>query len=432
VSHGGASRADVGERPRLVNQVGLPGTRYYTGVPSAKVSIVRRGLTVLAVLLVAITPPLARAQQQVTPPALPGLRVPPMEPAAPAAPGTRATLPWKVAVDVTLAASPAGLPVLAGDLLVTALRTGEIAAIAVIDGRPRWTATVTLPALLAATPDLAIVAEPDSVSARRLDSGDIAWRVPVEAPARALTAGAAGLVVAGFDSGTVLAWQVASGAVAWRVDAGAGVTHLMATESGAIAGLASGDVVAIASTGGVRWTRTLAGAISALGTGPGAVFAGSTDNYLYKLDADRGAIDWRWRTGGDVVGTPVVAGRVVYFVSLDALLRALDAGNGAQQWKRALASRPLGGPLLLDDAVVVTDVGPVVEGFAAAGGRDRGRLDEAGEFVAPVVAWRDDAGAVSLVALGRNGRFLRYDRVSKPAPDTPPISAPPLAPPATR
>jgi outer membrane protein assembly factor BamB len=432
VSHGGASRTDVGERPRLVNQVGLPGTRYYTGVPSAKVPIVTRGLTVLAVLLAATTPPRAVAQQQVTPPALPGLRVPPVDPAAPAATGARATLPWKVAVDVTLAASPAGPPVLAGDLLVAALRTGEIAAIAVLDGRPRWTATVTLPALLAATPSLAIVAEPDSVSARRLDTGDIAWRATVERPATALAAGAGGLVVAGFDAGAVLAWQESSGAVAWRVDAGARVVHLVANDTGVLAGLASGAVLAIGPAGSVRWTRTLPGAVSALGSAPGAVFAGSTDNFLYKLDADRGTVDWRWRTGGDLVGTPIVAGRHVYFVSLDAVLRALDAGNGAQQWKRPLSSRPLGGPVLLDDLLLVTDVGPVVEGFAVEGGKDRGRLAEAGEFVAPAVAWRDEAGAISLVALGRDGRFLRYERVAKPAVATTPVSAPPPAPPATR
>lgn len=382
----------------------------------------------IAVALVRASPP----QQQVTPPALPDLRVPPPAPLAtpdlaPTRPGGPA-LPWEVALDTTLSASPAGPPVLAADLVIVPLRTGHLSAVALADGSARWTTTLSLPALLAATAVLVIAAEPDSLSARHVTTGDIAWRVPTNGAASAVAVDGAGLIVAGFASGALLAVRHDTGAAAWRVEVAAPVTRVCATATGFVAGLSSGAVVAIGPAGAVRWARQLSGSVSALGATVGAVFAGSTDNFLYKLKDDRGEVDWRWRTGGDLAGTPIVAGRRVYFVSLDTVLRALDAGQGAQQWKRGLASRPMGGPLLLGDVLIVTGVGPVIEGFALSNGRPLGRLEQARELVAPVAAWRDGTGATSLVALSRTGQLQRY--VAKaPAPaGPPPVSAPPPGP----
>ena len=36
--------------------------------------------------------------------------------------------------------------------------------------------------------------------------------------------------------------------------------------------------------------------------------------------ATDGRVDWRWRTGGDVIGKPVADERYVYFVALDNVL----------------------------------------------------------------------------------------------------------------
>jgi outer membrane protein assembly factor BamB len=46
-----------------------------------------------------------------------------------------------------------------------------------------------------------------------------------------------------------------------------------------------------------------------------------------------GGVKWTFKTGGPVVGSPVVADGVVYIASLDTQLYALDAATGQQKWK---------------------------------------------------------------------------------------------------
>jgi hypothetical protein len=66
-----------------------------------------------------------------------------------------------------------------------------------------------------------------------------------------------------------------------------------------------------------------------------------------------GVIDWRWRTGGDVIGAPVADERHVFFVALDNLLRAMDRKTGAQVWMRPLPVRPVAGVVLAGSTLVV-------------------------------------------------------------------------------
>ena len=66
-----------------------------------------------------------------------------------------------------------------------------------------------------------------------------------------------------------------------------------------------------------------------------------------------GRVDWRWRTGGDVIGMPVADERYVYFVSLDNVLRALNMVSGGQQWMRPLPMRPTWGPVKAGATIVV-------------------------------------------------------------------------------
>ena len=80
----------------------------------------------------------------------------------------------------------------------------------------------------------------------------------------------------------------------------------------------------------------------------------------YALDAADGRVHWRWRTGADVVGVPVVDERNIYFVSLDNVLRALSRRTGVQQWARLLPLRPTRGPLKVDPTIIVSGVAPAL------------------------------------------------------------------------
>jgi hypothetical protein len=67
-----------------------------------------------------------------------------------------------------------------------------------------------------------------------------------------------------------------------------------------------------------------------------------------------GRVDWRWRTGADVIGKPIADERYVYFVALDNVLRAMNLVTGGQQWMRPLPIRPVFGAVKAGSTIVVS------------------------------------------------------------------------------
>ena len=56
-----------------------------------------------------------------------------------------------------------------------------------------------------------------------------------------------------------------------------------------------------------------------------AVYIGSTDGYLYSLDAQTGELRWKFHTGASVVSSPVIWNDMVFVGSRDHKLYALQA-----------------------------------------------------------------------------------------------------------
>ena len=66
----------------------------------------------------------------------------------------------------------------------------------------------------------------------------------------------------------------------------------------------------------------------------GALVFGAGDNYVYAVASATGALLWRYRTNGAVVGTPAVgADDTVYVGSRDGGCYALDGRTGAPKWR---------------------------------------------------------------------------------------------------
>jgi outer membrane protein assembly factor BamB len=65
------------------------------------------------------------------------------------------------------------------------------------------------------------------------------------------------------------------------------------------------------------------------------VYLGSSDQYIYALDAATGAQRWRFQTGDRIVSAPTVTNGVVYVASTesDHHVYALDAKTGALRWR---------------------------------------------------------------------------------------------------
>ena len=63
------------------------------------------------------------------------------------------------------------------------------------------------------------------------------------------------------------------------------------------------------------------------------LFVGSSDHFLYALDANTGTLKWKFKTGSRITSSPAVASGLVYFGSFDGNFYALDAASGQLKWK---------------------------------------------------------------------------------------------------
>ena len=145
----------------------------------------------------------------------------------------------------------------------------------------------------------------------------------------------------------MLALHTADGSPAWKRDI-AGPVHdaIVADGDRVYLPTSDGRVLALRlDTGEPAWERRLRAAAHGLLLAGDRLFLGAVDNFFYCLDTRDGRIEWRWRTGADVLSRPIVDRSRVYFVSFDNVVRALNQRNGVQQWKRGLTFRPAYAPI---------------------------------------------------------------------------------------
>ncbi|HEX3704474.1 MAG TPA: PQQ-binding-like beta-propeller repeat protein, partial [Vicinamibacterales bacterium] len=118
---------------------------------------------------------------------------------------------------------------------------------------------------------------------------------------------------------------------------------------------------------------------------------------FYCLLTRDGSIDWRWRTGADLLGAPVSDERHVYFVALDNILRSLTLKSGGQEWKALLPLRPTAGPVKAGDTLIVTGVGPPLRAYAAKDGKPAGDIPADADLAAPPHFLQDGARGLPML-----------------------------------
>ena len=157
----------------------------------------------------------------------------------------------------------------------------------------------------------------------------------------------------GCDDGTITALDVRSQQVRWQYETDGRVRSAVTVAADVVfAASDDGFVYAIERSSGVlRWgvdvARTSPPRVlpaqgppydyDYLQSSPvyadGMVFVGSPDGQLYAINAEAGAVRWRFRTAGKVRSTPVVLDGTVYFGSWDGHVYAIDATSGKQRWR---------------------------------------------------------------------------------------------------
>ena len=107
-------------------------------------------------------------------------------------------------------------------------------------------------------------------------------------------------------------------------------------------GSGDGNVYSLdAQTGALKWKfHTVNVVHAAPAISDGVVFIGSWDSYFYALDAATGKEKWKFKTGEDsdthnqqgIQSSAAVGDGIVYFGCRDSNFYAVDAGNGKLRW----------------------------------------------------------------------------------------------------
>ena len=335
----------------------------------------------------------------------------------PSIPPTPSTfLPVATRWTANLPAPAAAAPVASGDRLFAPLFDGRISAVSLLDGSELWQVEQTVTGEPAAGGGLFHAATPDGLLALDAETGEVRWSVTLEAPVSAPLLWTAGWLIAALETDVLLAMHAGTGGTVWRqiVDGGVGVRPTIAgdrlyvpVDSGRIA-------VLELLTGAVIWERRLGGAPQEILVA-GDVFVGATDNRFYRLSRRDGALRWRWRTGGDVVGLAAVDDERVYFSSLDNTLWALDRSHGGQRWRDLLPVRPTAGPRLAEDLIVQGGLTRELSLYGGADGAVYHRLQVSSELAFAPRAFPDPlSDGPVLVLVTAEGELQAIGRASGP------------------
>ena len=202
------------------------------------------------------------------------------------------------------------------------------------------------------------VAGRDALTALDALTGAERWVSALEQPLTAPPAWDTGWIIASSAAGDVRAIRSESGEIVWHRSLGVASRHtaVRAATGLLVLTLDGGRVVALnLTTGEPLWEEMLPGTLSPPALAKDRVLIGSTNNFLYALEAGNGRIAWKWRTGGDVIGADA-DGDTVYVASLDNVLRAVNRGNGNQRWKTEIPTRPSVPPIAFGNIVVLAGV----------------------------------------------------------------------------
>jgi len=102
----------------------------------------------------------------------------------------------------------------------------------------------------------------------------------------------------------------------------------------------------------------------------GTLYVASFDGTLYALNAETGALKWKFEAEGALVSTPVLAGGTLYFGSFDLYFYAVEAATGALRWHSAEPANKWfwASPVVHDGRVFAPNLDGRVYTFDAASG----------------------------------------------------------------
>lgn len=320
-------------------------------------------------------------------------------------------------------------PVVDGGRIFVADREGMVAALDSETGKPVWKVDTDAPVSsgVGVGQGLVLVATTEAeVIALNWSDGSEAWRAVVSSEVLGAPSALDGVVVVQSVDGNITGLDAATGERNWIFDRSVPALSLRGTSSpllvsgGAIAGLASGKLIAIELKRGLPvWEATISvpsgrselERMVDIDSSPKVwgeqLFTVTYQGSVAAVDGASGQIAWS-REMSSAAGLDVDF-RQVYVTDEDSHVWALDRRNGASMWTQdALHNRALTAPAALDSYVAVADFEGYLHLLSRIDGEQlaRVRVDGDGVLAAPIVA--ND----TLYVYGNGGTLAAY-RVSR-------------------
>ncbi len=189
-------------------------------------------------------------------------------------------------------------------------------------------------------------------------SGDVIWRSRLDGTVRSgplLDEDRLYIASEAQPDGRVYAVRLRDGRVLWRARTGSVAAPLAFDGDALYAGTEEGLVLRLdPERGSIAWRGQLAGAVRAgpVVTPYGLVVATTSDT-LYLLDRTTGAVRSRLRVPGSVLATPATDGRRAYLGTMSGRVVAVDLASWTIRWDRAAGDAVYGAPALVADTLFV-------------------------------------------------------------------------------
>jgi outer membrane protein assembly factor BamB len=236
-----------------------------------------------------------------------------------------------------------------GDGVVYVGAQNAIHAFATGDGAPVWTTGLggqPSPALTLSRRVVYGGASDGKVYALSASDGKILWSTATGGSISSPVAAAGSQVYARSDDGYFYAFNATTGAIAWKIAQSA--DHGGATALGGRVYMVNGGLLQArhASNGALIWSVEQVGSDvhSTPTVGAGIVVLGAVNSPLVSAyDESSGRLLWAFEAdgnGAEVLGSPVLANGVVYFITDDGTLHTLNAVTGAQLHSWTPSSSP--------------------------------------------------------------------------------------------